>query len=456
MVAAVVLAAGQGKRMCSKTPKVLHKLAGRPMVHYLFDIAQQLHASETIAVISPHMDPAKVLGDFAVSTAVQEQPRGGGEAMRLGVEALSNLDQDVIVLYGDTPLVQLQTLEPVIAKKLQHYEECLIIVGMRPAEPGQYGRVLYDEAGAVTKIVEHCDATPEELQETLCNSGVIYGHGKLLQSLLQDLQPNNAQGEYYATDCVHLARDRGIPTYFIEADEADFCGVNDRAQLAAAEAVIQQRLRRQHMLAGVTMQDPESVFFSHDTELGKDVTVGANVVFGAGVRAEDDVNILPFCHIENTYLHPDVVVGPFARLRGGAVLQERAEIGNFVEVKNSNLGPGSKAKHLTYLGDSQLGKKVNVGAGTITCNYDGKSKSQTVLKDKVFVGSNSTLIAPVLVEEGAYIAAGSVVTDDVPGEALAIARGRQTNKTNWSAPGNSDTASQVTPNQPDSGYQENI
>jgi bifunctional UDP-N-acetylglucosamine pyrophosphorylase/glucosamine-1-phosphate N-acetyltransferase len=308
-----------------------------------------------------------------------------------------------------------------------------MVAGMRPAEPGAYGRLVLGGDGALERIVEAKDATPEELGIGLCNAGAMALDGRVMWELLERIEPNNAKGEYYLTDVVGLARARGLRCGVIEAAYEEAVGVNSRLELAAVEALFQARKRREAMLGGATLTDPSSVWFSHDTVLGRDVTVGPCVVFGPGVVVGDNVAIKGFCHLEGCTVEAGAQVGPFARLRPGAAIGEDAHIGNFVEIKAALVGAGAKVNHLSYVGDAEVGAQANVGAGTITCNYDGFSKAKTVIGAGAFIGSNTALVAPVRVGAGAIVGAGSVIVDDVAADALAVARGRQEEKPGWAA-----------------------
>lgn len=424
--AAVILAAGQGTRMKSRLPKVMHRLAGEPMIRHVMAGLRPLRCERVVAVIAPGMaDVARAVEPARI--AYQRRQLGTGHAVAAALPRLAGFRGDLLVLYGDTPFIETSTLRAMLARRRAADDPAVVVLGMRPADPGGYGRLLLDADGGLAAIVEMRDATPEQRAIDLVNSGVMAIDAPRMAPLLKALRNDNAKREYYLTDLVRLARDRGWQAAVVEGSSDELIGVNSRADLAAAEAVIQDRLRRRAMEAGATLLDPPSVFFSLDTRLGRDVVVGPQVLFGPGVVVGDDVEIRGFCHIEGARIEPGAVVGPFARLRPGAVIGRGAHVGNFVEVKNARLAAGAKANHLTYLGDATVGAASNIGAGTITANYDGFRKSRTKIGAGVSIGSNSVLVAPVTVGKGAIVGAGSVVTENVPGDALALARGRQVN-----------------------------
>ena len=422
-LAVLILAAGQGTRMKSALPKVLHKVATRPMIGHALAAAQALKPERVVAVIGPGME--SVADSVApVPTVVQALQRGTGDAVMAARGALNGFAGDVLVLYGDTPLTSSETLAKLLAER-QRVDAAVAVIGMRPDEPGAYGRLVLGKDGTLDAIVEAKDASDEQRKITLCNSGVMAIDGKHLWSLLDAVGNSNAKHEYYLTDIVGIARGRGLACAAIEASVEEMMGVNSRAELAEAEAVMQRRLRARHMAEGVTFTAPETVFLSADTELGRDCVVGPFVVFGPEVSIGEGVEIPAFCHLAGAKVGDRAILGPFARLRPGAELAEGVHIGNFVEVKNAKLATGVKANHLAYLGDASVGEGTNIGAGTITCNYDGVDKHRTEIGKDVFVGTNSSLVAPVTVGDGAMIAAGSVITDNVPADALALGRGRQ-------------------------------
>ncbi|MGE0151399.1 MAG: bifunctional UDP-N-acetylglucosamine diphosphorylase/glucosamine-1-phosphate N-acetyltransferase GlmU [Reyranellaceae bacterium] len=417
----VILAAGAGIRMRSKLPKVLHPLAGRPMIAHVVATAQALKPEKLVMVIGPrHETVAQAVAPHP--TAIQQAPRGTGDAVKAARAHLKG-SADILVVYGDTPLLTAATLRRLLTARRRR-KAAVAVLGFRPEDPSPYGRFV-TEGGLLQRIVETRDATAEERKIGLCNSGVMAIDGRLAPKLLDRLRNDNAKGEYYLTDLVALARRAGHDCAFIEGEAAEFQGINSRAELAAAEAAMQVRLRAAAMANGVTLQEPGSVFFSWDTKLGRDVTIGPNVVFGPGVSIGDDVTIRGFCHIEGARIASGAIVGPFARLRPGTVLGQGVHIGNFVEVKASSLGKGAKANHLAYVGDAAIGARVNIGAGVITVNYDGFGKYRTEIGDGAFVGSNAALVAPVKIGAGAIVGAGSVIAKDVPKEAVAVERSAQ-------------------------------
>jgi bifunctional UDP-N-acetylglucosamine pyrophosphorylase/glucosamine-1-phosphate N-acetyltransferase len=430
--AAVVLAAGKGTRMKTDLPKVLHKLAGRPMIAHVIANLAPLGCERIVVVIGPGMEGIAA----AVAphpTALQAEPLGTGHAVLAAREALQGFAGDVLVVYGDCPFISGATIGKLIARRRAPDHPAVVVLGMRPADPAQYGRLIVGADGLLEAIVEYRDAGAEQRAITLCNSGVMAIDGKRLFALLDRVGNANAKGEYYLTDIVAIARADGAACAVVEAPADELIGINSRAELAAAEAILQNRLRAEAMENGATLVDPRSVFFSFDTRLGRDVVVGPSVVFGLGVAVADGVEIKGFCHFEGAKVESGAVIGPFARLRPGTVIGERAHIGNFVEAKNADVGAGAKANHLTYLGDAVVGAGANVGAGTITANYDGFNKHKTEIGPDASIGSNSVLVAPVKVGRGAIVGAGSVITQSVSADALALARGRQTEKPGWAA-----------------------
>ena len=428
---AIVLAAGKGTRMRSDLPKVLHKVAGRTMLGHVLAAVREAGATRVGVVAEP--------GRADVAAEIERQAPGAGvfaQAERLGTAhavlaaraLLAEAADDVIVAFGDTPLVTAETFTRLRAPLAAG--AAVAVLAFETETPTGYGRVL-TEGERVVAIREEKDASPAERQVRLCNAGLMALGGAHALRLLERIGNDNAAGEYYLPDAVALAVANGLTVAVVPVDEPEAQGVNDRVQLAAAEAVVQARLRRAALLGGATLAAPETVFFSHDTVLGRDVTVEPNVVFGPGVTVADGCTVRAFAHLTDVRLEAGVKVGPFVRMRGGAVLEQGAEIGNFVELKNTRMGPGAKAAHLTYLGDAEVGAKANVGAGTITCNYDGVFKHRTSIGAGAFIGSNSALVAPVTIGAGALVAAGSVITQDVPEGALAVARGRQEVRPGW-------------------------
>jgi bifunctional UDP-N-acetylglucosamine pyrophosphorylase/glucosamine-1-phosphate N-acetyltransferase len=423
---AIVLAAGLGTRMKSSLPKTLHRLAGRPMLRHLLASCEQVF-DRIVVVLGPDMD--LVRQEASPHICVVQQDRLG--TAHAALQAAPHFgDGPVAVLYADNPLIRPETMRRLLTGGTQggQREGHLSLLAFRAADPARYGRVITSAGGMVERIVEFADATETERAVTLCNAGVMCAAAGDMTRWLQAVGNDNAKGEYYLTDLVALARAAGRPVCAVEAPEAELAGVNSRAELAKAEAVLQSWLRDAAMEAGVTMVDPSSVFLSADTELAADVTIEPNVFFGPGVKVASNVTIRAFSHIEGAVIGPGSSIGPFARLRPGAVLEKDVHIGNYVEVKAAHLGAGVKANHLSYVGDATVGARTNLGAGTIICNYDGRHKHRTTIGADAFIGSDVSLVAPVTIGDGAYIATGSVITDDVEPDALAIARQRQIQK----------------------------
>ncbi len=422
-IASVILAAGLGTRMRSRLPKALHPIAARPMLQHILASATEVF-DRAVVVIGPEM-PELQRAASPHPVVVQTERLGTGHAALQAAAVLEGFPGDVAVLYADNPLITPETLRRLAAAR---GDAGLALVAMRPADPGRYGRVLTNAAGEVERVVEWADATAEERAVSLCNAGVICAPASSLFAWLRAIRNDNAKGEYYLTDIVALARQAGERVVAIEAPEAELRGINSRVELAAAEAAVQARLRLAAMEGGATLIQPDSVTFAHDTRLGQDVTIGPNVVFGPDVVVEDGVEIRAFSHLEGCLVRSGAIIGPFARLRPGTRVEPRAHVGNFVELKAAVLGEGAKANHLSYIGDADIGAGANIGAGTITCNYDGVNKHRTEIGAGAFIGSDTALVAPVRVGARALVAAGSVITEDVPDDAMAIARGRQANK----------------------------
>jgi len=428
-LAVIVLAAGMGTRMKSAMPKVLHPLAGRPMIHHLMDTVAELGPERVVVVVGPGME-ALSTAVAPVTTVVQSERLGTGHAVKQAREKLEGFDGDVLVLYGDTPLLTGDTLRRMLAERQCAKSPAVVVLGFKPDGPGHYGRLVVGAEG-LKAIVEWKDASPEQRDIRLCNSGVVALDGNRLWGLLDRLTNVNAKGEYYLTDVVALARSDGANCSYVLGETEELLGVNSRAELAGAEAVVQRRLRAKAMAEGATLIDPGSVFLSWDTKLGRDVVVWPHVVFGPGVTIGDGVTIKGFCHFEGCTVADGAELGPFARLRPEAQIGEGVHIGNFVEVKKAVLEPGAKVNHLAYIGDARVGAKANVGAGTITCNYDGFDKHLTDIGANAFIGSNSSLVAPITVGDGAIVGAGSVITKDVSAGALAVGRGTQMELAGW-------------------------
>jgi len=421
--AAVILAAGLGTRMKSALPKVLHRVGGRPMVRHVIAAAEPLGLARTVVVVGPDMEAvSEAVAPHPV--AVQQERLGTAHAVQAAREALGNsTDGTVLILYGDTPLIRTDTLESMRAARRDG--AAVVVLGFRPEDPNGYGRLVLDGGGRLERIVEDRDASPAEKAIDLCNGGVMAVDGTRLFDLIDRVDNDNAKNEYYLTDIIALARSDGGDCAVIEARAEEVMGVDSRAALAQAEAAFQARMRARAMENGATLQDPETVWFSFDTVIGRDVTVEPNVVFGPGVTVGDGVRINGFCHLTGVTLETDAEVGPFARFRPGAVVGKGARVGNFVEMKNAVLGEGAKANHLSYIGDTDVGAGTNIGAGTITCNYDGFNKHRTVIGKSAFIGSNTALVAPVRIGDGAVVGAGSTIVRDIADDALSIARGAQ-------------------------------
>ena len=433
-VAAIILAAGKGTRMKSDLHKVLHPIAGRPMLLHLIDSVAALAPERTIVVTGAAGEQVEAaVAPLGVGTVPQTEQLGTGHAVRQAEEALAGFEGDVLVLYGDVPLVTTATMRRMLGRLHAEDAPAVVVLGFRPADPGAYGRVIADADGRIVKMVEFKDASPEERAETLCNSGLMAARARDLFALLARVGNDNAAGEYYLPDIVMLAAEDGRHAAVIETAADEVTGVNSRAELAALESRWQADRRARAMAEGVSLIAPDTVWFAWNTQLGRDVTIEPNVVFGPGVSIADRVMIHAFSHLEGARVAAGAVIGPYARLRPGAEIGEKARVGNFVEMKKSVLGAGAKANHLTYLGDTEVGAGANIGAGTITCNYDGFFKYRTKIGAGAFIGSNSALVAPVSIGDGAIVGAGSVVTRDVEADALAVARGDQQQKSGWGA-----------------------
>ena len=424
---AILLAAGHGTRMKSTRPKVLHAIAGRPMIQHL--IASCEAVFDKVALVVGPEGEAVARGAAPHAAFVQHDRLGTAHAALVAAEGFG--DGEVAVLYADNPLIRPETLRRLLERR-RAGDAGLVLLAMRPPDAGHYGRVLGDD-GYVDHIVEWADATEAERAETLCNAGVFCAAAGDLLRWLRAVQPSPVRGEYYLTDCVALARAEGARVAVVEAPWEELRGVNSRAELAEAEATVQGWLRQAAMDAGTTLTAPETAFLSWDTQLAPDVLVGPCVQFGPGVVVEEGAEIRAFSHLEGCQVGPGAVIGPYARLRPGTRVEGRAHVGNFVELKATRLGAGAKANHLAYLGDADVGEGSNVGAGTITCNYDGVAKHRTRIGAGAFIGSDSVLVAPVTVGDGAFIAAGSVITEDVAADALAFGRARQVEKPGMAA-----------------------
>jgi len=423
--AAIVLAAGKGKRMKSMLPKPLHPLAGRPMVCHVLATVASTRPKRCVVVTAPAFAGAMAAAIGEVPVALQRRPLGTGHAVLAARETMAGFTGDVLVLFADTPLLRRETLRALLAARRSDGDAAVAVLGFRPRDPARYGRLVCDAAGRLEAIVEYDDADAAVRQIGLCNAGAMAVDGGILFALLDSIGSCNAQEEYYLTDIVAAARRAGRVARVVEADEDELMGVDTRAGLARAEAELQQRLRQAAMEGGATLVAPETVFLSHDTRLGRDVVVHPHVVFGPGVEVAAGAEIRSFSHLEGCRVAAGARIGPFARLRPEAEIGPDAHIGNFVEVKKARIEAGAKVNHLTYIGDARVGERANVGAGTITCNYDGFNKDFTDIGNDAFIGSNTALVAPVKVGDGAIIGAGSVITEEVPAEALALTRAPQ-------------------------------
>ncbi|CAN5190590.1 bifunctional UDP-N-acetylglucosamine diphosphorylase/glucosamine-1-phosphate N-acetyltransferase GlmU [soil metagenome] len=428
-IAAIILAAGQGTRMKSSTHKVLHPVAGRPMLLHLLASLSELAPERQVVVVGAGREQVEAaVAGHGVDIAVQSEQLGTGHAVAQAHDALAGFVGDVLILYGDVPLISTATMRALLDRLNRGDDPRAVVLGFRAENGGAYGRIIADGQGIIEKMVEYKDATEAERAVTLCNSGLMATRSTDLFVLLDQIDNANAAGEYYLPDIIMLP---GQKSAVVETDSFEVAGVNSRIEQAQVEAAWQVQRRLEAMRDGVTLVAPETVYFSHDTVLGRDVTVEPHVVFGPGVTVEDGVTIHAFSHLEGATVRTGAEVGPYARLRPGADIGMKAKIGNFVEVKKSVLGEGAKVNHLSYIGDATVGAGANIGAGTITCNYDGFMKYRTEIGAGAFIGSNSALVAPVTIGDGAIVGAGSVVTRDVEADALAIARGKQEARPGW-------------------------
>ena len=426
----VILAAGEGTRMNSSLSKVMHEVAGLPMLGHVLTAAKAVGANRTAVISAPGADDlAGLVAAAAGETFFQDRRLGTAHAVLAARSAFNPPADDVLVLFGDTPLITVDTLARM--RKALADGAVVVVLGFSASDPTGYGRLLTDDNGALQAIREQKDVTESERRIRLCNGGVMGFRGGGLLSILDRIDNDNAKGEYYLTDAVRIANEDGLLTVVVEAGEDEVRGVNIRADLAAVERIWQDRRRQMAMAQGATLVAPETVHFAHDTIIGRNVVIEPNVVFGPGVVVDDGARINAFCQIAGAHLHSGAQIGPFARLRPGTAIGENAKIGNFCEIKNADIGTGAKVNHLSYIGDASVGAATNIGAGTITCNYDGRAKHRTEIGAGSFVGSNSALVAPVRIGDEAYIASGSVITEDVEDRALAVARGRQVNKAGW-------------------------
>lgn len=422
----VILAAGKGTRMKSAMSKVMHPIAGRPMIEHIVKTAEKLHPQKIIVVLAPDMDDvAACVAPHQI--AIQQQQLGTGDAVRVAIEVLGDFKGQVLILNGDGPLVTSATLQSLVDHHRAGHDFGATVMAMAAPDPTGYGRIFQHANGTLKRIVEEKDANADERLVRLCYSGLMIVEGDGLLARLNRIQNTNTQGEYYLVDLPTIFAEDDIETGVVRGDFYELRGVNNRAQLAELEMAWQHRKRLEMMHAGVTLLDPNTVYFAPDTVIAADTVIGASVVFGANVVIESDVEIRAFCHIEGAHIKSGAVIGPFARIRPTSVIEQDAKIGNFVEVKNSTIGVGAKANHLGYIGDADLGDHSNFGCGAITVNYDGKVKSKTSIGKYVMVGSNASLIAPLTIEDGAYIAAGSTITQNIPEDTLAVSRAKQVN-----------------------------
>ena len=430
--AVVILAAGQGTRMRSDMHKVLHPIAGRPMLLHLLDRVDELGAQKRVVVVGKGRDQVEVaLEGRDVAVAHQAQQKGTAHAVQQAAEALDGYDGAVLILYADTPFVEAETLRKMLDRLNGDDGPGVVVMASRPADPKAYGRIILGQGDRIAKMVEYRDATEEERAVRLCNSGMMALRSSDLFRWLDKVGNDNAAQEFYLPDVVNIAAAEGREAVVIEGDPYETAGVNSRAELAHLELEWQRRRREQALEEGATLIDPESVWFAYDTKLGRDVTVEPHVVFGAGVEVADGAYIKAFSHIEGAVIGARASVGPFARIRPGTRLGPGSRVGNFVELKKALVGRGAKVNHLSYVGDSIVGEDANIGAGTITCNYDGFDKHETVIGDGAFIGSNSALVAPVTIGEGAVVGAGSVITEDVEPHSLAVERNEQKRIAGW-------------------------
>ncbi len=429
-VAAIILAAGQGTRMKSSLHKVLHPIAGRPMLMHLMASVDALSPAKKVVVVGSGKDQLELALAGSADLAVQEPQLGTGHAVQQAEAALADFVGDVLILYGDVPFVPTATMQAMIDRLNADDSPAVVVLAFEPEDPTGYGRVIVSE-GRITKMVEQKDASDAEKAVKLSNSGLMAVKGHDLFALLARVTDDNAQKEFYLTDIVNIANSDGRACVAVTTDPLDVAGINDRAQLAEMESVWQARRRSAAMADGVTLIAPETVWLAWDTQIARDVTIEPNVFFGPGVTIAEGATIRAHSHVEGATIGPKCEVGPFARLRPGAVMEEKAKVGNFVEMKKAVLGKGAKANHLAYLGDATVGAGANIGAGTITCNYDGYFKYQTIIGERAFIGSNSALIAPVTIGNDAIVAAGSTVSRDVGDGDLRMVRAEQLVKPGW-------------------------
>ena len=427
-ISVIILAAGKGQRMKSHLPKVLHCLAGRPLLHHVLSTASEIDVEKQIVVLGPEMEEVAnttLINWPNLQFALQSERLGTGHALKVAEQSNGGFSGDILVLYGDVPLLTARTLENLISS-YRNQKADIAILSFRPKNPKGYGRIVSKTGNTVLKVVEQEEATQKEQEIKICNSGIFIGNEKVLCQQLTQLNANNSKGEYFVTDIFSHAAKAGHKCIHLEVeDNSEVLGINDQIQLAEAEAVIQSRLRLTALESGVSMVDPSTVWLCWDTKLAKDVTIEPNVVFGSQVSVEAGAQIRAFCHLEGVNIGKGAVIGPFARLRPDTVIGKDAKIGNFVEIKKSIIGDQTKVNHLSYIGDTNIGNSSNIGAGTITCNYDGYQKSQTKIGNDVLIGSNSSLIAPIEISDRAVVGAGSVLTENVSADSIVVSRSKQ-------------------------------
>lgn len=431
-ISAIILAAGEGTRMKSSLPKVMHKIASRSMIGHILDLIHTVDIQETVAVIGPKMD---VLEEYIISEGssikcvVQEKRLGTADAVKTGMKALHS-SNDILVLYGDTPFIANSTIGRMKTLLDADKKNALVVLGFDVREPSEYGRFVVNAKNELEAIVEYLDCNLEQRELTLCNSGVMLINGKYAKDLIGAVTNKNSKKEYYLTDLVSIAKSKNLICQYIVVNHEEALAINSREELCEAEYVIQSKIRDDFIKSGVTLIDRDTVYFAKDTKIERDVVIYPNVFFGTGVEVKSGAVIKSFSNLEGAIVGANAVVGPFANLRPGTILESNTKIGNFVEIKNSHIDKGAKISHLSYLGDTEVGNGVNIGAGTITCNYDGIAKHKTKIGAESFIGSNSSLVAPLTIGVGAMIGAGSVITADVPDHGLSVARSEQKNYPN--------------------------
>lgn len=431
-LASVVLAAGLSTRMRSDLPKVLHPLAGFPIIDHVISNVKSLDPERIVLVISSGLEEYAKTQE-GCDYVFQVDPKGTADAVEKSDKFLCDFTGDILVIYGDSPFLSPKTMRAMIDARRKSSGPNIVVLGFESDSPDRYGRLVLNSSGKLVEIVESLEATPEQLENKLCNSGVMVIDGNEMFKLLSEVDSNNKKGERYLTDIINVAQEKGLNCSVVIGDEKELMGIDNRADLAIAEAIIQSGLRSSALDGGASLLDPQTVYFSSDTVIGQDVVIEPNVFFGPNVTIGNGTRIRANCHIEGAQIGTDVVVGPFARIRPGTKIDSGASIGNFVETKNTVFKKGAKANHLSYLGDASIGSRANIGAGTITCNYDGFSKSVTKIGDDAFIGSNTALIAPVSIGSGAVVGAGSAIKRDVADDSLALTRSDQSELPGWAA-----------------------